>query len=171
MVCHPIRHTGSACSHGRSLLLACAMVKASQRFGVAPPQINQACGANEAQRAAVALRASDGLVLADAFAPARAKSKRSELATSDTESRPLETEIRINWLKQAVNVNHVPYASATTNNLGAGVAGQVVGALTGFASHGSNVVGVGVEIASSAGAAAASRSGFRGGDRSCGGTG
>jgi predicted nucleic acid-binding protein len=37
--------------------------------------------------------------LADAFAAALAKHKKAELVTADTESKPLEKEIKINWLK------------------------------------------------------------------------
>jgi hypothetical protein len=37
--------------------------------------------------------------LADAFAPALAKQKKAELVTGDPEFKPLESEIRINWLK------------------------------------------------------------------------
>lgn len=39
------------------------------------------------------------LGLADAFAAALAKSKKAELVTADTEFKPLEKEIKINWLK------------------------------------------------------------------------
>jgi predicted nucleic acid-binding protein len=39
------------------------------------------------------------LGLADAFAGALAKSKKAELVTADTEFKPLEKEIKINWLK------------------------------------------------------------------------
>ena len=44
-------------------------------------------------------RARDDLGLADAFAAALAKSKKAELVTADTEFKPLEKEIKINWLK------------------------------------------------------------------------
>jgi hypothetical protein len=37
--------------------------------------------------------------LADAFAAALAKERKAELVTGDLEFRPLEREIRINWLK------------------------------------------------------------------------
>ncbi len=37
--------------------------------------------------------------LADAFAAALAKEKKAELVTGDLEFKPLESEIRINWLK------------------------------------------------------------------------
>lgn len=37
--------------------------------------------------------------LADAFAAALAKEKKAELVTGDPEFKPLEKEIRINWLK------------------------------------------------------------------------
>jgi predicted nucleic acid-binding protein len=37
--------------------------------------------------------------LADAFAAALAKEKKAELVTGDPEFRPLEKEIKINWLK------------------------------------------------------------------------
>jgi len=37
--------------------------------------------------------------LADAFAAALAKEKKAELVTGDREFKPLEKEIRINWLK------------------------------------------------------------------------
>ena len=39
------------------------------------------------------------LSLADAFAAALAKEKKAELITGDPEFKPLEKEIRINWLK------------------------------------------------------------------------
>jgi len=38
--------------------------------------------------------------LADAFAAALAKDKKSELVTGDTEFKPLEKEIKVLWLKQ-----------------------------------------------------------------------
>jgi len=37
--------------------------------------------------------------LADAFAAALAKEKKAELVTGDAEFKPLEKEIKINWLK------------------------------------------------------------------------
>ena len=37
--------------------------------------------------------------LADAFAAALAKEKKAELVTGDPEFKPLEKEIKINWLK------------------------------------------------------------------------
>ena len=37
--------------------------------------------------------------LADAFAAALAKEKKAELVTGDSEFKPLEKEIKINWLK------------------------------------------------------------------------
>jgi ribonuclease VapC len=37
--------------------------------------------------------------LADAFAAALAKEKKTELVTGDAEFKPLEKEIKINWLK------------------------------------------------------------------------
>ena len=40
------------------------------------------------------------LSLADAFAAALAKEKKSDLVTGDPEFRALETEIKINWIKQ-----------------------------------------------------------------------
>jgi ribonuclease VapC len=39
------------------------------------------------------------LSLADAFAAALAKEKKAELVTGDSEFKPLEKEIKINWLK------------------------------------------------------------------------
>lgn len=39
------------------------------------------------------------LSLADAFAAALAKEKKAELVTGDPEFKPLEREIKINWLK------------------------------------------------------------------------
>ena len=39
------------------------------------------------------------LSLADAFAAALAKERRTELVTGDPEFRPLEKEIKIHWLK------------------------------------------------------------------------
>ena len=35
----------------------------------------------------------------DAFAAAQAKDKKAELVTGDPEFKPLEEEIKINWLK------------------------------------------------------------------------
>jgi predicted nucleic acid-binding protein len=37
--------------------------------------------------------------LADAFAAALAKEKKAELVTGDPEFKPLEKEIKINWLR------------------------------------------------------------------------
>jgi predicted nucleic acid-binding protein len=37
--------------------------------------------------------------LADAFAAALAKEKKAELVTGDPEFKPLEKELKINWLK------------------------------------------------------------------------
>jgi predicted nucleic acid-binding protein len=37
--------------------------------------------------------------LADAFAAALAKEKKAELVTGDPEFKPLEKEIKVNWLK------------------------------------------------------------------------
>jgi predicted nucleic acid-binding protein len=50
---------------------------------------------------AAALKSKHGLGLADAFAVALAKSKgkSTELVTGDLELKPLETEIKIVWLK------------------------------------------------------------------------
>jgi ribonuclease VapC len=45
------------------------------------------------------LKHAHDLGLADAFAAALAKSKKAELVTADTEFKPLEREIKINWLK------------------------------------------------------------------------
>jgi len=45
------------------------------------------------------LKNKHDLGLADAFAAALAQSKKAELVTADTEFKPLETEIKINWLK------------------------------------------------------------------------
>jgi predicted nucleic acid-binding protein len=39
------------------------------------------------------------LSLADAFAAALAKERKTELVTGDPECKPLENEIKINWLK------------------------------------------------------------------------
>jgi predicted nucleic acid-binding protein len=41
-----------------------------------------------------------GLGLADAFAAALALSKKADLVTADTDFKPLEKEIRINWLTE-----------------------------------------------------------------------
>jgi predicted nucleic acid-binding protein len=55
--------------------------------------------------------------LADAFAAALAKQKKAELVTGDPEFKPLESEIRINWLKlikeaQMTNVQKRDFVSA-----------------------------------------------------------
>ncbi len=44
------------------------------------------------------LKNQHGLGLADAFAAALAKHKKAELLTADTDFKPLEREIKINWL-------------------------------------------------------------------------
>jgi predicted nucleic acid-binding protein len=44
-------------------------------------------------------KASHKLSLADAFAAALAKEKKADLVTGDPEFKPLEKEIKINWLK------------------------------------------------------------------------
>ena len=44
------------------------------------------------------LKTAHGLGLADSFAAALAKSKKAELLTADLEFKPLEKEIKINWL-------------------------------------------------------------------------
>jgi predicted nucleic acid-binding protein len=48
---------------------------------------------------AAALKSDHDLGLADAFAAALAKEKRAELVSGDLEFKPLEKEIKINWLK------------------------------------------------------------------------
>ncbi len=48
---------------------------------------------------AAQLKTAHDLGLADAFAAALAKSKKAELVTADTDFKPLEKEIKINWLK------------------------------------------------------------------------
>jgi predicted nucleic acid-binding protein len=53
----------------------------------------------EMAEAAALLKNAYKLGLADAFAAALAKSKKAELVTADTEFKPLEKEIKINWLK------------------------------------------------------------------------
>ena len=53
----------------------------------------------ELAEAAALLKNSHKLDLADAFAAALAKSKKAELVTADHEFKPLEKEIKINWLK------------------------------------------------------------------------
>ncbi|MGA3285408.1 MAG: PIN domain-containing protein [Verrucomicrobiota bacterium] len=53
----------------------------------------------ELAETAALLKNEHGLGLADAFAAALAKSKKAELVTADTEFKPLEKEIKINWLK------------------------------------------------------------------------
>ena len=53
----------------------------------------------ELAEAAALLKNAHGLGLADAFAAALAKHKKAELITADTEFKPLEKEIKINWLK------------------------------------------------------------------------
>lgn len=45
------------------------------------------------------LKTAHNLGLADAFAAALAKNKKAELVTADTEFKPLEKEIKINWLR------------------------------------------------------------------------
>jgi ribonuclease VapC len=45
------------------------------------------------------IKARFKLSLADAFAAALAKEKKAELITGDAEFKPLEKEIKINWLK------------------------------------------------------------------------
>jgi ribonuclease VapC len=45
------------------------------------------------------LKARFKISLADAFAAALAKGKNAELVTGDPEFKPLEKEIKINWLK------------------------------------------------------------------------
>jgi uncharacterized protein len=49
--------------------------------------------------AAAHLKNAYKLGLADAFAAALAKSKKAELVTADTEFKPLEKVITIQWLK------------------------------------------------------------------------
>ena len=49
--------------------------------------------------AAADFKARFKMSLADAFAAALAKEKKAELVTSDPEFKPLEKEIKINWLK------------------------------------------------------------------------
>jgi PIN domain nuclease of toxin-antitoxin system len=49
---------------------------------------------------AASLKNSAGLGLADAFAAALAKSRKADLVTGDLEFKPLEKDIKINWLKQ-----------------------------------------------------------------------
>jgi uncharacterized protein len=44
-------------------------------------------------------KATHKMSYADAFAAALAKSKNAELVTGDAEFKPLEKEIKINWLK------------------------------------------------------------------------
>ena len=53
----------------------------------------------ELAESAAQLKTAHDLGLADAFAAALAKSKKAELVTADTEFKPLEKEIKINWLK------------------------------------------------------------------------
>jgi predicted nucleic acid-binding protein len=50
-------------------------------------------------RAAAQLKAGHKISLADAFAAALAKEKKAELVTGDPEFKPLEKEIKVNWLK------------------------------------------------------------------------
>jgi len=52
----------------------------------------------ELAEAAAHLKNQHGLGLADAFAAALAKHKKAELFTADTDFKPLEKEIKINWL-------------------------------------------------------------------------
>ncbi|MBI3851392.1 MAG: PIN domain-containing protein [Verrucomicrobia bacterium] len=53
----------------------------------------------ELAESAAHLKNEHELGLADAFAAALAKHKKAELVTADTEFKPLEKEIKINWLK------------------------------------------------------------------------
>jgi len=53
----------------------------------------------ELAETAALLKNAHGLGLADAFAAALAKSKKAELITADTDFKPLEKEVKINWLK------------------------------------------------------------------------
>jgi predicted nucleic acid-binding protein len=53
----------------------------------------------ELAESAARLKNEHGLGLADAFAAALAKEKKAELITADTDFKPLEKEIKINWLK------------------------------------------------------------------------
>ncbi|MGB8369825.1 MAG: PIN domain-containing protein [Limisphaerales bacterium] len=53
----------------------------------------------ELAEAAAHLKNEHDLGLADAFAAALARHKKAELVTADTEFKPLEKEIKINWLK------------------------------------------------------------------------
>lgn len=53
----------------------------------------------ELAESAAHLKNEYGLGLADAFAAALARSKKAALATAATEFKPLEKEIKINWLK------------------------------------------------------------------------
>jgi predicted nucleic acid-binding protein len=50
-------------------------------------------------RQAAIYKASYRVAYADAFAAALAKERRAELVTGDPEFKPLEKEIKINWLK------------------------------------------------------------------------
>ncbi len=50
-------------------------------------------------RQAAIYKATYRIAYADAFAAALAKERRAELVTGDPEFRPLEKEIKINWLK------------------------------------------------------------------------
>ena len=52
-----------------------------------------------AERAAQ-LKTAHGLGLADAFAAALALTRKADLLTADTDFKPLEKEIRINWLTE-----------------------------------------------------------------------
>jgi len=53
----------------------------------------------ELAESAAHLKTKLDLGLADAFAAALAKNRKAELVTADTEFKPLEKEIKINWLK------------------------------------------------------------------------
>jgi len=50
-------------------------------------------------RQAAIYKATYRVAYADAFAAALAKERRAELVTGDPEFKPLEKEIKINWLK------------------------------------------------------------------------
>jgi predicted nucleic acid-binding protein len=75
-----------------------AGLEAARRFERTTPLETVPVDLAMAESAAHLKNAHD-LGLADAFAAALAKSKKAELVTADTEFKPLEKQIKINWLK------------------------------------------------------------------------
>lgn len=78
--------------HGKEGLETARRFEHSMPLDVAPLD-------RELAEIAALLKNEHKVGLADAFAAALAKSKKAELITADTEFKPLEKEIKINWLK------------------------------------------------------------------------